>query len=135
MTTRETELTTVLTSTEKGRHAELLAQTALLAKGYTVMEPIAPEPFDLAIKHTGSKNTMYIQVKTAFLRNEERYGGEYLVVRGAKNNGDVYTKKEVDYFVAIWKGECYMFPNREVSEYWCKPEHVDAKWTKLETEI
>lgn len=126
-------VTTPLTPIEKGRHSELLAQTALLANGYTVLEPIAPEPFDLAIKRIGDKETFYVQVKSAFTRDEERYGGKYVVVKGAKNNGAVYTKVEVDYFIAIYDGEVYMFPNRERSEYWIRPEHISDKWTKLET--
>lgn len=128
-------MATALTSTERGRHAELLAQTALLANGYTVLEPISPEPFDLAIKRVGTNRTFYVQVKTAFLRDEERYGGQYIVVKGAKSNGDVYTKDEVDYFVAIWQGECYMFPNREISEYWIRPDQIETKWTKLSDKI
>ena len=128
-------MATTLTSTERGRHAELLAQTALLANGYTVLEPISPEPFDLAIKRVGTNRTFYVQVKTAFLRDEERYGGQYIVVKGAKSNGDVYTKDEVDYFVAIWQGECYMFPNREISEYWIRPDQIETKWTKLSDRI
>lgn len=124
-----------LTSNDKGRHAELIAQTALLASGYTVLEPIAPEPFDLAIKRPGDKRTYYVQVKTAFKRNEKRYYGEYIVVRGAKRNGDVYTKDEVDYFVAVWDGKVYMFPNREISEYWVRPSELGVKWAELPTGI
>src|SRR5690625_378240 len=135
MTTITKEKTNELTPTERGRHAELLAQTALLANGYTVLEPISPEPFDLAIKRVGTNRTFYVQVKTAFLRDEERYGGQYIVVKGAKSNGDVYTKDEVDYFVAIWQGECYMFPNREISEYWVRPDQIETKWTKLSDKI
>lgn len=133
MATLKTKQITPLTSISKGMHAELLAQTALLANGYTVMTPLAPEPFDMAIKRIGDKTVYFVQVKTAFLRNEERYGGEYIVVRGAKNNGNVYTKQEVDYFVAVWDGEVYLFPNREVSEYWIRPSDLGEKWTKLET--
>lgn len=129
-------MTTIsLSPSEKGRHAELIAQTALLANGYTVLEPIAPEPFDMAIKRIGDKRTFYVQVKTAFLRNEKRYGGEYLVVRGAKNNGKVYTKDEVDFFIAVWDGKAYMFPNRECSEYWTRPKDLATKWTELKAAI
>lgn len=131
--------TLTLSSTEKGRHAELLAQTALLANGFTVLEPIAPEPFDLAVKRHGDKRTYYVQVKTANLRDKdsdiERYNGEWLVVKGAKNNGKVYTKEEVDFFVAVWDGNCYLFPNREVSEYWVRPSQIDEKWERLECGI
>lgn len=126
---------TLLSSTEKGRHAELLAQTALLAAGYVVMEPIAPEPFDMAIRRKDTKETSYVQVKTAFMRDDKRYGGEWVIVKGAKNSGKVYAKDEVDYFVAVWQGDVYMFPNRELSEYWERPWNVDDKWTKLVTKI
>lgn len=135
MATGTTEQVTPLTSTEKGRHAELIAQMALLANGYTILEPIAAEPFDMAIKRHEEKAVYYVQVKTAFLRSEKRYGGEYVVVRGAKNNGKVYTKGEVDYFVAVWQGKAYLFPNREVSEYWIKPENMAERWTELSTSI
>lgn len=125
---------TELTSSEKGRHAELLAITALLANGYTVMEPVSPQPFDLAITRP-NRDTEYVQVKTAFLRDHPRYGGEYIVVRGAKNSGKVYTKDEADYFVAVWDGEVYLFPNREKTEYWIKPKNLAIRWTKLGTGI
>jgi len=124
-----------LTSNVKGRHAELLAQTALLANGYSVLEPISPQPYDLAIRHPETGETSYVQIKTAFLRDEPRYGGEYVVVRGAKNNGQTYTKKEVDYFAAVWDDEVYLFPNREKSEYWIRPKDLASKWTLLEREI
>lgn len=120
-------------SNEIGKHAELLAQTALLANGYSVLEPISPQAYDLAIRNPSTQETSYVQVKTMFLRDEERYGGQYLVVRGARNNGKTYTLDEVDYFVAVWEGDVFMFPNREVSEYWIKPENLDVKWTRLET--
>ena len=123
------------TSNDKGKHAELLAQTALLANGYSVMEPISPQPYDLAARNPQTQETVYFQVKTAFLRDEERYGGEYLVVKGARNNGKVYEKDEVDRFIAVWNGTCYVFPNREVSEYWVRPWQVDEKWTKLGTAL
>jgi|SRR5690625_1940949 len=126
---------TELSSNERGKHAELLAATALLANGYSVMEPISPQAWDLAIRHPITGETSYVQVKTAFSRNEERYGGEYIVVRGAKNSGRVYTREEVDYFIAVWDGKAYLFPNREKSEYWIRPKDLATKWTELEFEI
>ena len=124
-----------LSSTERGKHAELLAATALLANGYSVMEPISPQPYDLAIRHPQTGETSYVQIKTAFSRNEERYGGEYIVVRGAKNSGKVYMREEVDYFVAVWQGDVYLFPNREIKEYWIRPDKLSEKWTKLDCGI
>ena len=124
-----------LSSNIKGRHAELLAQTALLANGYSVLEPISPQPYDLAIRHPETGETSYVQIKTAFLRDEPRYGGEYVVVRGAKNNGQTYTREEVDHFAAVWDGEVYLFPNREISEYWVRPAELGVKWQRLSTDI
>lgn len=124
-----------LSSNSKGKHAELLAATALLANGWSVLEPISPQAYDLAARNPNSQETIYIQIKTAFKRSEERYGGDYLVVRGARNNGKVYRKEEVDVFIAVWEGECYLFPNREKSEYWVKPENIDEKWSRLERDI
>jgi len=124
-----------LSSNSKGKHAELLAATALLANGWSVLEPISPQAYDLAARNPNSHETIYVQIKTAFLRSEERYGGDYLVVRGSRNNGKVYEKDEVDVFIAVWEGECYLFPNREIKEYWIRPEDIDEKWTKLSTEI
>lgn len=120
-----------ITSNEKGRHAELIAQTALLANGWQVSEPITPVAYDLTFRKPNSKRTYYAQVKTAFERNEPRYGGKYVIVRGHRSNGDVYTRNEVDYFIAVYNGEVYMFPNREVSEYWIRPEDISLKWTHL----
>jgi|SRR5699024_3026624 len=124
-----------LTSNAKGRHAELLAQTAFLVNGYEVSEPITPLPYDMIVRNPNTCEVTTVQVKTCFMRDEERYGGQYLVVKGARNNGKTYGKDEVDVFIAVWEGECYLFPNREIKEYWVRPEHIDEKWTKLSTEI
>lgn len=132
---RPTTSKATLSSTEKGRHAELLAITALLANGYTVLEPIAPEPFDLAFRKPGDKRTYYAQVKTVFKRDETRYGGEWLIVRGTKNNGKIYTRDEADYFIAVWQGDVYIFPNSELTEYWSRPSEIGEKWTKLKGAI
>ena len=131
--------TQVLSSNEKGKHAELLAATAFLANGYTVMEPISPQPYDLAVKHPKSRKVSFVQVKTAYLRDTpediKRYGHAYLRVPGVKNKGAIYTKDEVDLFAAVWEGEVYIFPNREIQDYWVLPEKVSEKWTKLERGI
>lgn len=128
------EQTSTLSSNERGKHAELLAATALLANGYEVMEPISPQPYDLTVRRAGEP-AKFVQVKTAFVRDEERYGGEYIVVRGGRSNGKVYKKEEVDLFAAVWDGEVYIFPNREISEYWVRPSEIATKWTKLERDI
>src|SRR5699024_2659052 len=101
----------------------------------SVMEPISPQAGDLAIRHPTTGETSYVQVKTAFSRNEERYGGEYIVVRGAKKSGRVYTREEVDYFIALWDGKAYLLPNGERPEYWIRPKDLATKWAELEFEI
>src|SRR5699024_6288000 len=130
-----TKIEGVLSSSIKGRHAELLAQTAFLANGYEVSDPVSPLPYDMIVRNPNTGEVSTVQIKTAFLRSEERYGGDYLVVRGSRNNGNVYGLDEVDVFIAVWEGECYLFPNREKSEYWVRPEHIDEKWTKLKRTI
>lgn len=137
ITNKETELqdasltTLSYTSDEKGRHAELLAIAALLANGYTVLEPVTTEAYDLAIRNNLG-NTLYVQVKTAFRRKDKRYGDdEYIVVPATRNNGKVYTKADADLFIAIVDNDVYMFDNREISEYWVKAKDVADKWTKL----
>ena len=124
-----------LSSNEKGTHAELLTQTALLANGWAVSIPIGDQAYDLSFRKPDSKRTYYGQVKTAQLRDEKRYNGEWVIVKGAKNSGELYSKEEVDFFLAIYNGEVFMFPNLEQSEYWVRPDKVDEKWTKLERAI
>ena len=126
-------------SNDKGKHSELLAQTALLANGWSVLEPISPQPYDLAARCPLTGEIIYVQVKTAYIRDSdkdvERYGKAYLRVPGARNNGRKYETGEVDYFIAVWQGECYMFRNREKTEYWVLPEEIGDKWDRLSMEI
>jgi hypothetical protein len=116
----------------KGRHSELIAETALLANGWSVAEPIAPEPFDLVARAPGSSEWHRIQIKSARRRDDRN--GE-VVINAKKNNGKPYTLDEADYFIGILDGEVYMFENRELSEYWCPAHALGDKWTKLETGI
>jgi len=124
-----------VSSNERGRHSELLAQTALLANGWSVLEPISPQPYDLAIRNPVTSETLYVQVKTAYERDERRYGGTYVIIKGARNNGLVYGKDEVDAFIAVHDNAVYMLPNREKSEYWVRKEQVGELWTRLELDL
>lgn len=117
----------------KGRHAELIAATALLANGWTVMEPTAPDVFDLGITRPGWTELRRVQVKSARLRHKD--GTDWIVVTGSKNNGQPYTLDEADLFIGVYDGVAYMFPNRLITEYWVKPAELDAKWTRLEASI
>ena len=120
-------------STTKGRHAELIAITALLANGWTVMEPTAPDVFDLGITRPGSNKFWRVQVKNARYRVKDGEG--WIVVNGTRSNGENYSENEVDYFIGVHDGVAYMFKNRGLSEYWCKPTELDEKWTKLDASI
>lgn len=116
-----------------GRHSELLATTALLANGWTVMESVAPEVFDLGITRPGMGREFYrVQVKTARRRDDRN--GE-VVVYAKKNKGEIYTKAEADYIIGILDGEVFMFENREIGEYWTTEAVIDEKWTRLSTGI
>ncbi|MGM0836008.1 MAG: group I intron-associated PD-(D/E)XK endonuclease [Bacillota bacterium] len=116
----------------KGRHSELIAITALLANGYTVMEPCAPDVFDLGITRPGWTDFKRVQVKTARRRTDRN--GE-VVVYTRKNNGEPYSLEDADLFIGILDGAVYMFDNRGLSEYWCPADKLAEKWTKLETGI
>lgn len=120
-------------TTTKGRHSELIAITALLANGWTVMESVTPEAFDIGITRPGMGREFYrVQIKSARRRDDRK---DELVVYTRKNSGGVYTKAEADYIIGVIDGDVYMFPNREIGEYWCRPEDLGTKWTKLETGI
>lgn len=116
-----------------GRHSELLAQTALLANGWTVLEAIVQEPFDIAITRRGDKTLKRIQVKTIVKRNKS--GNDWFVIRGKKNSGEVYTEDDCDYFIGVYDNAVYMTPNREISEYWTAVNEAETKWTRLYTTI
>ncbi|WHY01828.1 group I intron-associated PD-(D/E)XK endonuclease [Neobacillus sp. DY30] len=119
-------------TTVKGRHSELLAQSALLANGWNVSEPIAPEAFDLVARAPGSSVWQRIQIKSARVR-EDRDGS--IVCYARKNNGETYNESDCDLFIAVLNGDVYLFQNRNISEYWVTPDNIADKWTKLEIGI
>lgn len=123
-----------MTTANKGRHAELIAITALLANGYRVMEPTTPDVYDLGVSRNEWKNYYRrVQVKTARLRVKD--GAEWVVVTGTRNNGQVYSTDEIDDFIGVLDGVPYMFECRGISEYWVKPTELDEKWTRLNASI
>lgn len=120
-------------SLAKGRHSELIAITALLANGWTVLEPAVPEVYDLAIVRPGDTEIKRVQVKTASVR--ERLGVEWLTVTGRRNKGRTYSTDEVDYMIGVHDGVAYMFACRGITDYWFKLAELDAKTTKLDASI
>lgn len=122
-----------MTTNERGKHSELLAELALTANGYKVLLPSSStEVYDLGIRD--GDNTYYIQVKTAYPRDEERYNGAWIVARGMRSNGTVYSKEDVDYFILVWDNKCYMFPNKEQQEYWFREWELEERTIPLSLE-
>lgn len=122
------------TTNTKGRHAELIATTALLANGFIVMEPTAPDVYDLGVTRKEWGNYYRrTQVKTARLRVKD--GVEWVVVTGTRNNGQHYSTDEIDDFIGVHNGVAYMFDCRNISEYWCKPAELSERWTRLDASI
>lgn len=115
----------------KGTHSELLATTALLANGWEVAEPVSPKVYDLVAKPPNSEKWVQIQVKTARERTDRN--GE-IVVYAKKNNGNVYTIEDAEYIIGIYNNQVYLFPNREVSEYWVSPDIIETRWEHLKIE-
>ena len=106
-------------------------ETKLLELGYIVTTPtLHNEPFDLTIKHPDSDETLYVQIKTVRYVTSERHNGTWAVVDG-NSNGKVYSLKEVQAFAVVDGDDIYMFDNREISEYWVRPDEMATKWTKL----
>lgn len=124
---------TPMTTATVGRHSELLAITALLANGYTVLEPAVPEPFDLAITKRGEKAIIRAQCKTALYR--EKDGIAYYVVKGKKNSGITYDMDDCDIFLGVIGNDVYMFDNTEITEYWVRADAIESKWTRLTTRL
>ena len=122
-----------MTTAAVGRHSELLAITALLANGYTVLEPAVPESFDLAVTRKGESKIIRAQVKTALFR--EKDGIEYYVVKGKKNSGVVYALDDCDVFLGVIGNDVYMFDNRMCTEYWTRADDIESKWTRLTTRL
>lgn len=122
-----------LTTASIGRHSELLAQTALLANGWTVLESIVPEPFDLAVTKRGDNRICRIQIKTLVQRTKN--GVDYYVLKGKKNSGDVYDKDDCDVFIGVGNNVVYLVENRCIGEYWVRVDEVAVKWTELPTTL
>lgn len=115
-----------------GTHSELAAMSALVAKGLEVSQPITPESYDLSTRDPETGETKYYQVKTAKIR--EKRGG-YIIVDATKGRGGIYKKSEVDYIIGVLGSRVYVFPNREIKEYWVSPDSIDEKWELLDADI
>lgn len=112
-------------SANVGRHAELIAAAALIARGLEVSTPLTPESYDLSTRCPETGETHYYQVKSARQR-DDRNG--YIVVNARKGNGDIYRKEEVDYIIGVLdNSRVFILENRELKEYWINPTQLEAK--------
>ena len=124
-------MTQQLSTSTIGRHSELLAMAALLADGWSVSEPTVPAAHDLVAEKDG--RTLKIQVKT--IKQRERSGRPYYVIRGLKNNGQVYGKADCDAFIGVVGDHLYLVACEDQSEYWCGIDEVSEKWRYLPLKI
>lgn len=120
-----------LSTSTIGRHSELLAMAALLADGWSVSEPTVPEAHDLLACKNGQQ--MRVQVKT--IKQREKDGVPYYVIRGLKNSGDVYSLSDCDAFIGVVGEHVYLAENRCLSEYWAKVDEASEKWRYLPLKI
>jgi hypothetical protein len=118
-------------TTAVGTHNELLAAAALMAAGYEVLKPLAPEIYDLATRHPVTGETKYYQVKTAI----ERPDRNAIVVHAKNGKKGIYPKSKIDYIIGVHGEDVYVFENRELKEYWATPENIGDKWIKLKGNI
>jgi hypothetical protein len=108
-----------------------MAAAALMATGLEVSKPVTPESYDLSTRDPRTGETKYYQVKTANYRKDRGY----VVVDATKGKNGIYSKSEVDYIVGVYKGKVYVFDNREIKEYWVKPDELGDRWTLLDANI
>lgn len=110
-----------------GAYSELLAEAALLANGFEVARPIAPEPYDMITRNPVTGDYQRIQVKTVRVREDR---GGVLVVYARRANGEPYSTDDCDMFVGVHGDDVYIFQNRGLSEYWSDGADGNG-WTLL----
>ena len=104
-----------------------------MANGWTVLEPVVPEVYDLAIVRPGDTALKRVQVKTAAIRVRQDIA--WFTVTGRRNGKRTYSTEEVDYMIGVYEGVAYMFPCRGITDYWFKLAELDDKTTKLDASI
>lgn len=131
MTQKTATAQSELSTSTIGRHSELLAMAALLADGWSVSEPTVPEAHDLIASKDGQQ--MRIQVKT--IKQREKDGTPYYVIRGLKNNREVYSLSDCDAFIGVVGEHVYLTECRAISEYWVRVDEASEKWNYLPLKI
>lgn len=118
-------------ASSKGMASELIAQSLLIAKGYSVFVPLVDEAYDLVAHENDTGESYKIQVKTLRIRDDRENA---LVVKATTSKSEYYPKDAVDYILAINidEGLGYLIENNEQKEYWAKDfATASKKWTEL----
>ena len=131
MTQQVAESQAPLSTSSIGRHSELLAMAALIAYGWSVSEPTVPEAHDLEAR----KGALSIRIQVKTIKQRNRDGIDYYVIRGLKNSGQAYTLADCDAFIGVIGDKVYLTECREISEYWCRLDEADYKWRRLALQI
>ena len=116
----------------KGVHSQYVATTALLANGWDVSIPAAPEIYDIVAKCPLDNVWYEFQVKT--LRYRENRGGA-LILPATRGGGIPYSANDFDYFLGVAPDNTvFLIPNTGLWEYSSVPGKI-SKWTELPTEF
>lgn len=113
----------------KGTHSQLIAASALLAKGYGVSEPMVDEGYDFVVYDKEKGKFLKAQVKTIFHRTDKK--SDYYVVFARRGKKRAYTKEEADVLIGVYGNEVYLIENIGNQEYWSKPHEANTKWEQL----
>lgn len=112
-----------------GKRSELLAQTALLANGYEVAQPIAPETYDLVARDPITGSWATFQVKTARIREDR--GAAVVVAK--RSDGSPYTRQDADYLIGVVGNDVFLIENTGQGEYWTALDGI--RWKRLSLDL
>lgn len=129
--TEQAQTSAPLSTSSIGRHSELLAMAALIADGWVVHEATTPEAYDLI----AIKDGVYIRAQVKTIKQREKGGVPYYVIRGLKNNGQAYDLSDCDAFIGVVGGRVFLTRCEGLTEYWVRAEHVGEKWKEISITI
>lgn len=115
-------------TTIKGRNSELTVMTALLANGWEVAEPVAPESYDLVARAPDAADWVRIQVRTANVRRDR---DNAIVVSGRKKDGRPFTSEDCEYLAGVLDDTVYLIECTGQTEYWATETTAREKWLVL----
>ncbi|WP_339306843.1 hypothetical protein [Paenibacillus sp. FSL R5-0519] len=114
-------------------YSELIAQTALLANGWTTHVPRTKEAYDILATNPATGRAEKVQVKT-IRRRTDRNGD--LVIYTRKGNGTTYDLAEADWIAGVLAEDgapprVFLLENTCQSEYWCVESRLAERWPEL----